>query len=288
MDAVFDLSNTSFEISEDFVNLFEACEAVGVILDYLHHFTDLAFVYDADKHIFIGVRIHSVDVDLCNAVVQFGQQFLRQLARRIGDDLELIAVFQSAQTVIYDDVCNKQVQQGTHYRCDLHAVHEKCDNDDACVHDKRNVCDVKSGLCPFQQCGNCVCTSARTEAAKHDGKSKAGYNACCDARKNYVEVILIVCEAVRADAECIIEAGHERLDEHIYAQYYTELFVYKNGDQNKYRQIESDHQNRPADIVAEQVIGDGGKTSDSAGGESVAVLKEMIGCSDNYSCDNSI
>ena len=241
-------SYTAIEVAEHLVYFFKAREGIGVAFDDLHHLADLALVYDTDEHIFFGIRVHTVHLDLCDAVMQTRHQLFGKLLGVTCHDLKLVAVFEAAQSVIDKDIGDKQVEQRTDHRGDTHAVYEKRDQNDACIHHKGNICNVHLGARPFQECRYPVCAAACAKAPQHERKAKARDHARGDARKYDIEVRAVICKAVGLCPKHIVKARYIRLHKHIKAQKRAELFVDEDADQNKDRQIIGDHQKGPADI----------------------------------------
>ena len=278
----------SFKVSKHFVYFCKACKGVGVVFEYSHHYADLTLVDDANEHIFVGVRIHSVHANFGNTVMQTVQKLFGKLVRVIGNNLELVTALNTAQTVVNNYVGNKEVSKGTNNGGNLHAVNKERNQHDACIHNKSDISDVLFGLKLFNQGRNTVCTATRTKALEHQREAKSRNNTRCNASKNNVKVLLVVCQTVGVCADRFIKTGNEGLHNHINAQNCAKLFVNKRAHQNKDRQIESDHQNGPADPILQQMVGDGSKTAYTTGSKSVAVLKEVIRGANNHACGDCI
>ena len=86
----------ALEVSKHLVDLLKAGKYVRMALEDLHHLTDLPLVDNTDQHIFIRVGIHSVHLDLSNAVLELAHQFLRQLLGMRSNNVKPIAVFETA------------------------------------------------------------------------------------------------------------------------------------------------------------------------------------------------
>ena len=99
----------SLKVAEYLVDLLKAGKGAGMAFDDLHHLTNLPLVDDAHQHMLVGVRIHTVDPNLRNTVSKAGHQFFREHIRLICDDLEFIAVFYTAETVIHNNIGDKEV-----------------------------------------------------------------------------------------------------------------------------------------------------------------------------------
>ena len=268
--------NASFEVAEDLAHLFKIGKGVGVALDDLHHFADLALVDDADHHVFVCVRIHSVHLNARHAVVQARHQLLGEPCGIVRHDLKLVAVFDAAQTVIHDDVGDKEVEQGTDHGGDLHTVNEEGDQHHAGVQNEGDVGNIHFGLHSFDQGGYAVRAAAGAKALQHQGKAKARDHTRGDAGKHDVKILLVIGKAVGACAEGLVQIRDKGLHHHIQAQNRAELFVDQSADQDKDRQIEGDHQDRPADLVRKQMVRDGCESPHPSRGKAVAVLEEII------------
>ena len=177
-------SSLSFKVSKHLVYLFKACKGVGVVLQNLHHNADLALVDDANKHIFVGVRIHSVHANFGNTVVQTVQKLFGKLLGVISNNFELVTVLNTAQTMVNNYVCNKEVAKCTNNGGNLHAINKECDQHDAGVHNERNVSDVLFGLEFFDQGRNAVCTATGAKMLEHQGEAESRNNTRCNASKN--------------------------------------------------------------------------------------------------------
>ena len=198
-----------------------------------HHFTDLTLVDDADQHVLISVGVHAMYAQLCHTVTKLFHQLLRQCVRLVGDDLKLVAILQSAQAVVDNHVCDKQIEKRTDHRRDPHAVHKKCDCYHARVHDKGYISNVQFGVRPTKQCRYTVSASARTKALKHKGKAKARDHARCDAGKHDVKILGVVFQTVRTRTEIRIELRQKGLHAHVDDQHAAQLAVDHSADQDK-------------------------------------------------------
>ena len=282
----FERSDFSLEIPEYFVHFFKARERVGVALYNFHHRADLPFIHYANEHIFVGVRIHSVHFYLRYAVFEFGNQLRGQFVRRTCYDLEFITVFDTAQSVIHHYIRDKQVDQGTDNGRYFHTVHEKRDRHDACIHYKRNVSDIDLGSDLFDQRGDPVRSAARAEPAQHQGNSEPRNNARRHAGKYDSKIVAVIRQAIRQRADRVVKPRRKRLHDHINAQHQAQFFVYENADQNKDRQIERHHQDRPTYFALDKMIGNGRETAYPSGRKTVAVLKKMVCRTDDHARDD--
>ena len=91
---------------------------------------------DTDKHILLGIRIHSLHLHSRHTAFEIRHQLARDLCGMLRDDLELIPALDAAQNVIDDDVRNEQVQEGTDHGRNLHSVNKECDKNNPRVHNE--------------------------------------------------------------------------------------------------------------------------------------------------------
>ena len=85
----------TFEVSKHLIDLFKACKGIGVFFKNVHHFTNLSLIDNADQHILVCVRVHTMHTQLGNTMVQLIQKLLRQSVGIVGNDFKLVAVFKT-------------------------------------------------------------------------------------------------------------------------------------------------------------------------------------------------
>ncbi len=176
------------EVAQRFVDLRHKGKRVGVLLQDFFQIGNLMFVDDTNKHLQIGVRVHSAGVDFRHGVMQSVDDFLRNFVGILCDNFELDGALDCFEHVVANQNANKTVQNAQNDGVHIKAVDKVTGNGNGNVQNKN---DVHYASVRFERIVNTrddIRTAGRGVNTHCQCRYKSRDGACSNGRKQWGNV----------------------------------------------------------------------------------------------------
>lgn len=195
------------ESAESLVYVFDKRERIGIFFDYVFKIDKLRFIYKADYHLLILMRIAALTVQTSNSVVQFFKNFFFHILGMIGDYGKLIRLFGARYYSIAHKAADKTIQQAhTHGAIVVFhnsirigfAVYEIACDGDYRIDCKCNEKEVELRIFFAEELGNNIGSASRTVAFEQYSKAQSAYKT---GNHNRVYRVAEYCSVI---ANCLV------------------------------------------------------------------------------------